>query len=88
MFVSFQLGKDERKRKGNSPIPTDKSQSAKKKSPEEKKATGFDRGLEPEKILGKSHVYMQNVGKGENHLLCIGNVISYVLCAYMGAKIV
>jgi len=44
--------KDDRKRKGSSPIPTDKSQSAKKKTPEEKKQTGFDRGLEPEKILG------------------------------------
>lgn len=46
-------GKDDRKRKGtNSPVPSDKSQSAKKKTPEEKKVTGFERGLEPEKILG------------------------------------
>lgn len=45
-------GKDDRKRKGTSPSPNDKSQSAKKKSPEEKKVAGFDRGLEPEKILG------------------------------------
>lgn len=36
-------------------MPTDKSQSAKKKSPEEKKVTGFDRSLEPEKILGTYH---------------------------------
>ncbi|XP_055306199.1 chromobox protein homolog 1-like isoform X1 [Sitodiplosis mosellana] len=49
---SITAGKDDKKRKGSSPIPTDKSQSAKKKTPEEKKVTGFDRGLEPEKILG------------------------------------
>lgn len=52
--LTFRLGKDDsRKRKGSSPLPTNKSESAKKKSPEEKKVTGFDRGLEPEKILGK-----------------------------------
>lgn len=44
-----------KKRKGSSPTPTDKSLSAKKKTPEEKKVTGFDRGLEPEKILGEYH---------------------------------
>lgn len=53
LFCLFDTGKDDsRKRKGSSPLPTDKSQSAKKKTPEEKKVTGFDRGLEPEKILG------------------------------------
>lgn len=53
-LLPFDLVKDDsRKRKGTSPLPTDKSQSAKKKSPEEKKVTGFDRGLEPEKILGE-----------------------------------
>lgn len=83
MFVPFRLGKDERKRKGNSPIPTDKSQSAKKKSPEEKKATGFDRGLEPEKILGKSHVYMQNVEKEGGRTICCALETSFLtFCAH------
>lgn len=36
------------KKRKTSPIP----QSAKKKTPEEKKLQGFERGLEPEKILG------------------------------------
>lgn len=43
-------GKDDSvKKRKTSPIP----QSAKKKAPEEKKLQGFERGLEPEKILGK-----------------------------------
>lgn len=47
------VAKEDRKRKGGSPMPTEnKTQSAKKKQPDEKK-TGFERGLEPEKILGK-----------------------------------
>lgn len=47
------VAKEDRKRKGSSPMPTEnKTQSAKKKQPDEKK-TGFERGLEPEKILGK-----------------------------------
>lgn len=50
---TFYLGKDDSRKRKVSPSPTDKSQSAKKKSPEEKKVTGFDRGLEPEKILGE-----------------------------------
>lgn len=54
-------GKDDRKRKGTSPVPTDKSQSAKKKTPEEKKLTGFDRGLEPEKILGKHRIMTNRI---------------------------
>lgn len=51
-------GKEEigKKRKGVSPVPGDKTASAKKKTPEEKKLQGFDRGLEPEKILGK-HIF-------------------------------
>lgn len=32
--------------------PSDKAASAKKKQPDEKKLQGFERGLEPEKILG------------------------------------
>lgn len=46
-------GKDDKKRKGASPIPADKTLSAKKKLTDDKKLQGFDRGLEPEKILGK-----------------------------------
>lgn len=54
IFRSFLfLGKDDARKRKGSPSPTDKSQSAKKKSPEEKKVTGFDRNLEPEKILGE-----------------------------------
>lgn len=34
------------------PVPAEKAAAAKKKAPEEKKLQGFDRGLEPEKILG------------------------------------
>lgn len=54
-FDTVGLGKDDvgKKRKGVSPVPGDKNTSAKKKTPEEKKLQGFDRGLEPEKILGK-----------------------------------
>lgn len=53
-FLKKIIGsKEERKRKGNSPVPSDKPQSAKKRSPDEKKQVGFERGLEPEKILGK-----------------------------------
>lgn len=57
-FVCHCIGKDDvgKKRKGVSPVPGDKSTSAKKKTPEEKKLQGFDRGLEPEKILGKPHI--------------------------------
>lgn len=58
-FVDFfDLGKDDgKKRKGVSPIPSDKTVAAKKKVPEEKKLQGFDRGLEPEKILGKPYTH-------------------------------
>lgn len=54
MNLSLAQGKDDigKKRKGASPVPGDRSTSAKKKSPDEKKIQGFDRGLEPEKILG------------------------------------
>lgn len=51
--LDFHPGKDDSRKRKGSPSPADKSQSAKKKSPEEKKVTGFDRGLEPEKILGE-----------------------------------
>lgn len=54
----FHPGKDDSRKRKSSPSPADKSQSAKKKSPEEKKVTGFDRGLEPEKILGESPVFL------------------------------
>lgn len=43
---------DSKKRKGASPIPADKPSAAKKKTPEDKKLQGFERNLEPEKILG------------------------------------
>lgn len=52
-FRIIAVVKEDRKRKGSSPMPTEsKTQSAKKKQPDEKK-TGFERGLEPEKILGR-----------------------------------
>lgn len=50
---SISVGESGKKRKGTSPIPGDKAPSAKKKTPDEKKIQGFDRGLEPERILGK-----------------------------------
>lgn len=45
------IGKEDRKKRSGS--PPEKPTSAKKKAPDSKKQTGFDRGLEPEKILGK-----------------------------------
>lgn len=39
-------------KKRKSEVSSEKAVSAKKKQPDEKKAQGFDRGLEPEKILG------------------------------------
>lgn len=52
--MNLATSKDDRKRKGPTPPLTEnKTQSAKKKQPDEKKQVGFERGLEPEKILGK-----------------------------------
>lgn len=50
LFLSSHT--DSKKRKGASPIPADKPSAAKKKTPEDKKLQGFERNLEPEKILG------------------------------------
>ena len=42
---------DKRKKRGSSP-PEDKKPSKRKQSDEDKKPQGFDRGLEPERIIG------------------------------------
>lgn len=43
---------EDNQKKRKTAIEQDKASAAKKKAPDEKKAVGFDRGLQPEKILG------------------------------------
>lgn len=47
---TVKVDKDAKKRK--SAVPTPDLKGAKKAKSDDKKASGFDRGLEPEKIIG------------------------------------
>ena len=52
MFSIVINKKDDKKRKTESPIPEKQITAAKKKDGDDKIPSGFERGLEPEKIIG------------------------------------
>lgn len=56
-FVCTVSAEDNQKKRKTATIEQDKAPAAKKKAPDEKKPVGFDRGLQPEKILGKNFFF-------------------------------
>lgn len=56
MFVVlvFTVAEESQKKRKSVAVEQDKATAAKKKAPDEKKIVGFERGLQPEKILGNS----------------------------------
>lgn len=69
IFCSFFTAEESQKKRKTATLEQDKATAAKKKAPDEKKAVGFDRGLQPEKILGNNqrnvffmiHVYLMDM---------------------------
>lgn len=65
MFSNFRVSvyftaEDNQKKRKTNTAEQDKVTAAKKKAPDDKKAVGFDRGLQPEKILGEWCKYNVN----------------------------
>lgn len=61
-----------KKRKVSSPAPDSQKTAGMKKKTSEEKKSGFDRGLEPEKIIGKkiNYFYKKLFFKNINKLRC------------------